>query len=87
MTAHSEEELAQHNSLLVKRASLAHPNVPKLIYFTNVDQDTICSHSQFKLKVYLEHIDKKLTAVAVEERNKDKSCLCCGGVNGVRYLV
>ena len=35
IVAHSEMEMQEHNSLLMKRAALAHPNVPKLIYFCN----------------------------------------------------
>ena len=44
----------------MRRATLAHTNVPKLIYFCNVDSEVFCSQSVFKIKVYIEHVGRSL---------------------------
>ena len=82
IVAHSEIEMQEHNSLLMKRAALAHPNVPKLIYYCNSESNTLCSLTSYKMKVYLEHVEGK-----EKGGGEGEGCVCCGVANGVRYLV
>ena len=68
----------------MRRATLAHPNVAKLIYFCNADSQVLCSQTSFRVKVYIEHVGRSLAKMG---GRVEGGCICCGVVNGVRYLV
>ena len=68
----------------MRRATLAHPNVAKLIYFCNAESQVLCSQSTFQVKVYIEHVGRSL---AKNAGKMEHECICCGIANGARYLV
>lgn len=80
LLANSEEELYFNNNLLMKRASLAHPNVLKLIYFCSAPQASTCGQAKYSSQMYLEHPQSTLTDVLGNSRRADTGeieCVCC----------
>lgn len=62
LQASSEEELALSSSHLMRRVGLAHPNIPKLIYFcSNPSNSHLCSQTPFSTNVYLERLTRTLS--------------------------
>lgn len=79
---HSEDEMTFNNSLLMKRAALSHPNVPKLIYFTP-SSTPFCGSSSHSITLYLEHTQP---LIKVGQSSTVPLCPCCSIVSGLLYL-
>ncbi len=78
--------IANHKQLM-GRANINHPNVIKLIYFSQ-SQKGCCGGKVYAHKVFVEHQNQRLAEYLTNFDEKGKSeCFCCPLVNAFNVLT